>query len=221
MWAAPSASRSSRIRKISLSFMQRGYLAGPVKWRGTRGENLLSDNHARDAVLDCALALDDYGNFTAVKTSVLAGMGGYFACNGANASIRNTSNGLPQVYRTPLSFTSVDCVMTNTAPVGPYRGAGREQASYIVERLIDETARQLGIDRVKLRRQNFIPKSAMPYRTPGGPALRQRRVRSHHGQGPRAGRLGWLSQKEEAELSLRTHTGTWHRLLYGVRRRLS
>jgi aerobic carbon-monoxide dehydrogenase large subunit len=140
----------------------------PVKWRGTRGENLLSDNHARDAVMDCALALDDDGNFTAVKTSILAAMGGYFACNGANASIRNTSNGLPQVYRTPLSFTSVDCVMTNTAPIGPYRGAGREQASYIFERLIDETARQLGIDRVKLRRKNFIPKSAMPYRTPSG-----------------------------------------------------
>jgi aerobic carbon-monoxide dehydrogenase large subunit len=140
----------------------------PVKWRGTRGENLLSDNHGRDTVMDCALALDDGGNFTAVKTFILAAMGGYFACNGPNASIRNTSNGLPQVYRTPLSHTSVECVMTNTAPVGPYRGAGREQASYIVERLIDETARRLGMDRVELRRKNFIPKSAIPYRTPSG-----------------------------------------------------
>jgi carbon-monoxide dehydrogenase large subunit len=140
----------------------------PVKWRGTRGENLLSDNHARDSVLDCALALDERGNFIAVKTSILAAMGGYFACNGPNASIRNTSNGLPQVYRVAFSHTSVDCVMTNTAPVGPYRGAGREQASYIFERLIDETARRLGMDRVKLRRKNFIPKSALPYRTPSG-----------------------------------------------------
>jgi carbon-monoxide dehydrogenase large subunit len=95
-------------------------------------------------------------------------MGAYFACNGPNASIRNTSYGLPLVYLTPLSHTRVDCVMTNTAPVGPYRGAGREQAAYIVERLVDEAARQIGMDRIELRRRNLIPASAIPYRTPSG-----------------------------------------------------
>lgn len=141
-------------------------LRRPVKWRATRTENILSDNHARDAVIRCALAVDEDGRFLGVRASILAAMGGYFACNGPNASVRNTSYGLPQVYHTPLSHTSVDCVMTNTAPVGPYRGAGREQAAYIVERLIDETARQLGTDRIELRRRNLIPSSAIPYRTP-------------------------------------------------------
>jgi carbon-monoxide dehydrogenase large subunit len=152
---------------VALLFAARK-LGRPVKWCGTRGENILSDNHARDAVIECGLALDNDGHFLAIKATVLAAMGGYFACNGPNASIRNTSYGLPQVYKTPLSHTSVDCVVTNTAPVGPYRGAGREQASFIVERLVDEAARQLAVDRVELRRKNLIPVSAIPYRTPSG-----------------------------------------------------
>ena len=95
-------------------------------------------------------------------------MGAYFACHGPHASVRNTTFGLPAVYRTPLSHVLVKGVMTNTAPIGPYRGAGREQAAYIVERLVDEAARQTGIDRIDLRRRNFIPTSAIPYRTPSG-----------------------------------------------------
>jgi aerobic carbon-monoxide dehydrogenase large subunit len=140
----------------------------PVKWQGTRAENLLSDNHARDAVIDCALALDSDGRFLAVRASILASMGAYFGCNGPNGSIRNTPWGLPQVYRTPLMHAQVTAVMTNAAPVGPYRGAGREQASYIVERLVDEAARQMKVDRIELRRRNIIPATAMPYKTPAG-----------------------------------------------------
>ena len=143
-------------------------LGRPVKWRGTRAENLLSDNHARDAVIDCALALDARGRFLAVRASILASMGAYFGCNGPNGSIRNTPWGLPLVYRTPLVHVAVTAAMTNTAPIGPYRGAGREQASFIVERLVDEAARQMKIDRIALRRRNMIPKSAIPYRTPSG-----------------------------------------------------
>jgi carbon-monoxide dehydrogenase large subunit len=139
-----------------------------VKWHGTRAENLLSDNHARDAVIDCALALDGDGRFLAVRASILASMGAYFGCNGPNGSIRNTPWGLPQVYRTPLMHAQVTAVMTNAAPVGPYRGAGREQASYIVERLVDEAARQMKVDRIELRRRNFIPATAIPYKTPAG-----------------------------------------------------
>jgi carbon-monoxide dehydrogenase large subunit len=140
----------------------------PVKWHAMRWENLLSDNHARDAVIDCALALDADGHFLAIRASVLASMGAYFGCNGPNGSIRNTPWGLPLVYRTPLVHAEVTAVVTNTAPIGPYRGAGREQASYIVERLVDEAARQMNIDRVELRRRNLIPASAIPYRTPSG-----------------------------------------------------
>ncbi len=143
-------------------------LGRPVKWRGTRSENLLSDNHARDAVIDCALALDADGGFLALRARILASMGAYFGCNGPNGSIRNTPWGLPLVYRTPLVHAEVTAVMTNAAPIGPYRGAGREQASFIVERLVDEAARQMNIDRVELRRRNLIPAAAIPYKSPSG-----------------------------------------------------
>jgi carbon-monoxide dehydrogenase large subunit len=143
-------------------------LGRPVKWQGTRSENLLSDNHARDAVIDCALALDADGHFLALRAHILASMGAYFGCNGPNGSIRNTPWGLPLVYRTPLVHAQVTAAMTNAAPIGPYRGAGREQASYIVERLVEEAARQMKIDRVELRRRNLIPATAIPYQTPSG-----------------------------------------------------
>jgi carbon-monoxide dehydrogenase large subunit len=143
-------------------------LARPVKWQGTRAENLLSDNHARDAVIDCALALDADGRFLALRASILASMGAYFGCNGPNGSIRNTPWGLPLVYRTPVVYARVTAAITNAAPIGPYRGAGREQAAYIVERLVDEAARQMNIDRVELRRRNLIPAAAIPYKTPSG-----------------------------------------------------
>ena len=143
-------------------------LKRPVKWHAARNENILSDNHARDAVIDCALAVDVDGKFLAIRARVLGAMGAYLSCHGPHASVRNTTFGLPAVYRTPHSHMLVTGVMTNTAPIGPYRGAGREQAAYIVERLVDEAARQMGINRIDLRRRNFIPQSAMPYRTPSG-----------------------------------------------------
>ncbi|MSO81492.1 MAG: hypothetical protein EXQ97_07785 [Alphaproteobacteria bacterium] len=82
--------------------------------------------------------------------------------------LRNTANGLSQTYRTPLIGLTVKLVHTNTGSLVPYRGAGREQAAYIVERLVAEAARETARDPVSLRRQNMIPASAMPYRTPGG-----------------------------------------------------
>ena len=140
----------------------------PVKWRGTRAEHFLSDNHARDALIDAELALAADGAFLAVRTTICDAMGAYFACHGPFISIRNTANGLPLVYRTPLFDITVNLVMTNTAAVGPYRGAGREQAALIMERLIDEAARETGTDPVELRRRNFIPPDWMPYTTPAG-----------------------------------------------------
>ena len=139
-----------------------------IKWHATRSENLLSDNHARDAVIECALALDSKGRFLAIRASILASMGAYFGCNGPNGTIRNTPWGMPLVYRTPMVHAEMKAVMTNTAPIGPYRGAGREQASYIVERLVDKAAWEMDIDRISLRRRNLIPASAIPYRSPSG-----------------------------------------------------
>lgn len=143
-------------------------LGRPVKWSGTRSEHFLSDNHARDAVIDCALALDVEANFLAIRATLLDGVGAYCSCHAAHISIRNTTNGLPLVYKTPLVHTTIKLVMTNTTPVGPYRGAGREQAAYIVERLVDQAARELAIDPVALRRRNLLPAAAIPYRSPTG-----------------------------------------------------
>lgn len=143
-------------------------LGRPVKWRGTRTEHLLSDNHARDSVLDAALALDAAGDFLAVRLEVLNAMGAYYSVHGPFVTIRNTTNGLPLVYRTPAIDVTVKLVLSNTASTGPYRGAGREAAAYVMERLVDQAARETGRDPVALRRRNLIPAAAMPYRSPSG-----------------------------------------------------
>jgi carbon-monoxide dehydrogenase large subunit len=143
-------------------------LGRPVKWSGTRAEHFLSDNHARDAVIEAALALDAGGKFLAIKATLLDGIGAYCSCHGAHISIRNTTNGLPLMYDVPLLDVEISLVLTNTAPIGPYRGAGREQASYITERLVEQAARELGIDPVDLRRRNLIPTKAIPYKSASG-----------------------------------------------------
>lgn len=143
-------------------------LGRPVRWRGTRAEHLLSDNHARDTVMDAALALDAEGNFLAARLEVLDAMGAYYSVHGPFVTIRNTTNGLPLVYRTPHIAVTVKLVLTNTASTGPYRGAGREAAAYAMERLVDRAARETGRDPVALRRRNLIPPESMPYRSPAG-----------------------------------------------------
>ena len=152
---------------IAILFAARA-LSRPVKWTGTRGEHFLGDSHARDARIDAALALDAEGNFTALRVAIDDNMGAYYACNGTGMPLRNTPNGLPLVYKTPIIDIDVRLVLTHTNSVGPYRGAGREQAAYIVERLVDEAARETGHDPLTLRRQNMIPPDAMPYETPVG-----------------------------------------------------
>ena len=143
-------------------------LGRPIKWTGTRSELFLSDNHARDALVDCALALDAEGNFLAVRATVFNVMGAYCSYIAPIMPIRNTTNGLPLLYKTPVVEICHKMVVTNSAPTGPYRGAGRELGALIVERLIDQAAREINIDPIALRRRNVIPKSAIPYTTPTG-----------------------------------------------------
>jgi aerobic carbon-monoxide dehydrogenase large subunit len=140
----------------------------PVKWTGSRIEHLLSDNHAREAMIECELALDAEGGFIAVRATVLTALGAYCSYVAPITAIRNTTFGLPMAYMTPLIAAAHQMVVTNTAPTGPYRGAGREQCVLIVERLIDQAARELGMDPIELRRRNVVPASAIPYRTPTG-----------------------------------------------------
>ena len=141
----------------------------PVKWCNSRMESFLSDSAGRDGILEGELALDARGKFLALRMRSLVGIGAYTTQYAAIFSTMNTKNCLSSVYRIPAIGIDVKMVLTNTAPLGPYRGAGRPEAIYLIERLIDGAARRLGIDRVSLRRRNLIPAKAMPYRTPNGP----------------------------------------------------
>ena len=140
----------------------------PVHWCASRLESFLADTHGRDGVLEGELALDRDGNFLALRARTQVGIGAYASTYAAIIATNNTKNCLSSVYRIPAIRAGVQLVLTNAAPLGPYRGAGRPEAIYLVERLIDEAARATGIDRVELRRRNLVPASAMPYRAPSG-----------------------------------------------------
>ena len=141
----------------------------PVKWCNSRVESFLSDSAGRDGILEGELALDAKGKFLGLRMRNLVGIGAYTTQYAAIFATMNTKNCLSSVYRIPAIGIDVKMVLTNTAPLGPYRGAGRPEAIYLIERLIDGAARQMGIDRVSLRRRNLIPPKAMPYKTPNGP----------------------------------------------------
>ncbi|HWI25706.1 MAG TPA: xanthine dehydrogenase family protein molybdopterin-binding subunit [Stellaceae bacterium] len=140
----------------------------PVHWMSTRAEAFLSDQQARDTITEGELALDGEGRFLALRVKVLAAMGAYVTSHGAFIATSNFARCLSSMYRIPLIAAEVKCVLTNTVPTGPYRGAGRPEANYAIERLIDEAARLSGIDRVALRRRNLIAPNEIPYKTPIG-----------------------------------------------------
>jgi aerobic carbon-monoxide dehydrogenase large subunit len=143
-------------------------LGKPVKWTASRVESFLTDTHGRDGVLEAELALDREGNFLALRAETLVGIGAYVSTFAPVFTTNNTKNCLASVYRTPLIHIRVRAVLTNAVPVGPYRGAGRPEAIYMIERLIEKAAKATGIDSVTLRRRNMIPASAMPYAAPNG-----------------------------------------------------
>ncbi len=139
-------------------------LGRPVRWAATRSEGLMSDFHARDNDTTAELALDATGRFLALRVRTVANLGAYLALNTINPAISNIG-GLAGFYTTPAIHVQVQGAFTNTQPTAPYRGAGRPEATYAIERLIDRAAAEMGIDRIELRRRNLIPESAMPFRT--------------------------------------------------------
>jgi carbon-monoxide dehydrogenase large subunit len=140
----------------------------PVHWMSGRNESFVSDNHARDAYSDVELALDASGRFLALRIRHLGSMGAYIGAVGANIQTTNMMRCLTGMYDIKLIDAQSKCVFTNTTPTAPYRGAGRPEASYCLERVVDEAARISGIDPIRLRRKNLIPKKAMPYKTAVG-----------------------------------------------------
>ncbi|MGR3701750.1 MAG: xanthine dehydrogenase family protein molybdopterin-binding subunit [Paracoccaceae bacterium] len=139
-------------------------LKRPVKWTSTRSEAFMSDAHGRDHVTKIELALDGDNNFMAVRTETYANMGAYLSTFAPSVPTWLHGTLMAGNYKTPLVYVNVKAVFTNTVPVDAYRGAGRPEATYQLERVIDKAARELGVDPIKLRRQNFI--SEFPYQTP-------------------------------------------------------
>jgi carbon-monoxide dehydrogenase large subunit len=140
----------------------------PVHWMSTRSEAFLSDNQCRDNVSEAELAMDAKGKFLALRVRHLASMGAYLTPAGANIMTNNVVRCFPGMYDIPIVDYQAKLVFTNTVPTGPYRGAGRPEANYVLERLVDEAARVTGIDKVKLRRRNLVPNKKIPYKTAVG-----------------------------------------------------
>src|SRR2546427_4289195 len=139
-------------------------LGRPVKWTSDRREGFVTDEHGRDNVSTVALALDAGGKFLALRVAITLNIGAYFTPRSAGPGTNNVG-GLAGMYTTPAIHVETTGVFSNTTPTGPYRGAGRPEATYAIERVIDLAARELGIDPIELRRRNLIPSSSMPFKT--------------------------------------------------------
>lgn len=135
----------------------------PIKWQDSRSDSFLSDQQGRATIARGELALDEQGRFLAVRVHHIADMGAYLTAFGPAMPSVNMQKNLPSLYRTGAMYIRTECTFTNTVPIGPYRGAGRPEANYVMERLIDKAARETGRDPADLRRNNLIPADAMPY----------------------------------------------------------
>jgi carbon-monoxide dehydrogenase large subunit len=140
-------------------------LGRPVRWSSSRLESFLADSHAREQIVDAALALDGEGRFLGLRVQVLANIGAYLGPSSTLPMVNNIGS-VTGVYRTPAIAVEVTGVHSHTQNMAPYRGAGRPEATYIIERLADLAAAELGLDRAEIRRRNMIQPNEMPYRTP-------------------------------------------------------
>ena len=139
----------------------------PVKWVSSRVEGFLTDTHGRAKIVSGELALDAAGKFLALRLVLFNDMGAYLS-PGSIGHIRNTSGCMTGVYRIPALYATFRAPLTNCTPVGSYRGAGRPDIAYAVERMVNQAAAELNMDAAELRRLNFIPPEAFPYKTPTG-----------------------------------------------------
>jgi aerobic carbon-monoxide dehydrogenase large subunit len=143
-------------------------LGRPVKWTDERSTSFLSDSHGRAQQIHCELALDREGRFLAVKVSGYGNLGAYITGVSPIPLSLNVGKNLASVYRTPLMSVDIKTVLTNTTLMGAYRGAGRPEANYFMERLIDHAADEMGINRLTLRKRNFITPAQMPFAASSG-----------------------------------------------------
>ena len=196
-------------------------LQKPIHWVSTRSEAFVTDNQGRDSFWTAELALNKRGRFLGLRVDCLGNVGAYFTGVAHFVFTTHISGCLPTVYDIPHAQVNTRCVFTNTLPTGPYRGAGRPEASYLIERLIDAAADATGIDAAELRRRNLIAPDKIPYTTAFGNTYDSgdfpARVRARAG----ARRLRRLCRAQEGGEEGRQAARHRHRLLSGDRRRIS
>jgi carbon-monoxide dehydrogenase large subunit len=158
--------RSDAYAEYCVAMLAANTLARPVKWTSTRSETFLSDYHGRAAKLVGELALDADGKFLAIRINWIVNMGAYLSTPGALINTLPPGLHAINLYRIPAMYGRHRLALTNTTPTTAYRGAGRPNVCYLAERLVEEAAREMKIDRIELRRRNLIPKDAFPYQTP-------------------------------------------------------
>ncbi|HEX9522292.1 MAG TPA: xanthine dehydrogenase family protein molybdopterin-binding subunit [Reyranella sp.] len=144
-------------------------LLRPVKWTCERSEAVMADEHGRDNIGEIELALDKDNKFLALRLNMIANIGAYVGSDRNLLSPFGMIGTVLGVYLIPKAYINVVGVLSNTNPTAPYRGAGRPEAIYMIERLVDDAARELGVDRIELRRKNMLAESALPYQSPVGP----------------------------------------------------
>ena len=166
MWAAGFGSKIYHYAEEAIVTWASKKVGRPVKWTAERSDSFISDAHGRDHVSHAELALDAEGKFLAMRVSTIANMGAYLSTFAPAIPTYLYALLLAGVYTTPKIHCEVKAVFTHTVPVDAYRGAGRPEAAFVVERLVDEAARVTGLDVTDIRRRNFIPSDAFPYQTP-------------------------------------------------------
>jgi aerobic carbon-monoxide dehydrogenase large subunit len=145
-------------------------LQRPVKWTADRSESLASDMHGRHQIAEAELALDHDGRALAFRSTIAIDVGAYLS-NSASVPPRIAGVSYAGVYRMPMIHTMVRATFTNGSQLGPYRGSGKPEATFVIERLLEKAAREMRLDPVELRRRNLVQPAAMPYKTPGGDVL--------------------------------------------------
>jgi len=156
--------KSGPLREETLTFWAAKHLGRAVRWRADRGEDFLTDEAGRDSEIEVELGLDTDGTILAQGVTMKLNIGAY--ASGRSLPPVINFGGVAGVYRTPLIAGRVEAWLTHTVPVAPYRGAGWPEATYAIEMALDIAARDLGMDRIELRRKNLIPVSAMPWKSP-------------------------------------------------------
>ena len=160
--------RSAAYPEYCMQMLASKELGRPVRWISSRSEGFMSDTHGRGNTVTGELALDRDGQFLGMRIDWIADMGAYLSATGSASHTRNPSTCMTGVYRIPALYGRFRLAFTNTVPVAAYRGAGRPDMAYVMERLVNQAAADLKIDPAELRRRNFIPKELFPYKTPTG-----------------------------------------------------